>query len=81
MTQWCRTHKLTFKGQICLAPYFAPLCCAGNAYAARKNSPDKSWQQAAYTDEIAHLQEKDDSATAMESKSALESALPVPANA
>jgi hypothetical protein len=27
----------------------------GNAYAARKNSPDKSWQQAAYTDEIAHL--------------------------
>ena len=30
----------------------APL--AGNAYAARKNNPDKSWQQAAYTDEIAH---------------------------
>jgi hypothetical protein len=30
---------------------------AGNAYAARKNDPDKSWQKAAYTDEIAHLQE------------------------
>ncbi len=26
---------------------------AGNAYAARRNSPDKSWQEAAYTDEIA----------------------------
>lgn len=26
---------------------------AGNAYAARKNSPDKSWQEAAYLDEVA----------------------------
>lgn len=28
---------------------------AGNAYAARRNSPDKSWQEAAYTDEIAEV--------------------------
>ena len=28
------------------------VCSSGNAYAARKNSPDKSWQQAAYTDEV-----------------------------
>lgn len=34
---------------------FDLLSKTGNAYAARKNSPDKSWQQAAYTDEIAHL--------------------------
>lgn len=27
-------------------------CPTGNAYAARKNNPDKSWQQAAYTDEV-----------------------------
>ncbi len=33
-------------------------CTYSNAYAARKNSPDKSWQEAAYTDEIAHLQEQ-----------------------
>ena len=36
---------------------FDLLSLTGNAYAARKNNPDKSWQQAAYTDEIAHLQE------------------------
>lgn len=34
-----------------------PNLLVGNAYAARKNDPDKSWQKAAYTDEIAHLQE------------------------
>ena len=28
------------------------VCSSGNAYAAGKNSPDKSWQQAAYTDEV-----------------------------
>ena len=33
----------------------ASLILTGNAYAARKNSEDKSWQEAAYTDEIAHL--------------------------
>lgn len=30
---------------------------AGNAYAARRNNPDKSWQKAAYTDEIAELRD------------------------
>ena len=28
---------------------------AGNAYAARKNSADKSWQQAAYSQEVSDL--------------------------
>jgi len=45
----------------CTGTQSIAVCCAtvvpGNAYAARKNSPDKSWQQAAYTDEIAHLVE------------------------
>lgn len=36
---------------------FDLLSKTGNAYAARKNNPDKSWQKAAYTDEIAHLVE------------------------
>lgn len=39
---------------------FDMLSKTGNAYAARKNSPDKTWQQQAYTDEIAHL--RDDTA-------------------
>lgn len=39
---------------------FDLLSKTGNAYAAQKNNPDKSWQKAAYTDEIAHL--KDDNA-------------------
>ncbi|KAI7838916.1 hypothetical protein COHA_007322 [Chlorella ohadii] len=34
---------------------FDILSKTGNAYAARRNSPDKSWQEAAYTDEIAEL--------------------------
>lgn len=34
---------------------FDLLSKTGNAYAARKNDPDKAWQKAAYTDEIAHL--------------------------
>ncbi len=43
---------------------FCPLGAAGNAYAARKNSPDKAWQQAAYTDEIAHLKDEPAAAAA-----------------
>ena len=37
---------------------FDLLSKTGNAYAAQKNNPDKSWQKAAYTDEIAHLAEE-----------------------